>query len=259
MELALPFLMFGPRRLKQAAGVGTILLQVLILLTGNYTFFNWLTIALCLLLFDDRFFGRAPVTAFQAPRANRCVSAALAVFVVVIGCSQIAEMCGSAPPIKIQKIEAAIAPFGLVNEYGLFASMTTTRPEISIEGSNDGTTWLPYEFRYKAGPLDRAPAWVAPYQPRLDWQMWFASLGSYSQSPWFGQLLLQLLHASPPVLRLLEHDPFAGKPPKYIRAQVYEYSFTHGRNRNWWKRESPRAYFPAVSLRQPDETDSRFR
>jgi hypothetical protein len=252
VELVLPFLMFGPRRLKQVAAAGTILLQVLILLTGNYTFFNWLTIALCLFLLDDRFFGRmsgALTFPLTRRRPNRFLSAALAVFVVVIGCTQIAEMCGSTPPVIIRRVNAWISPFGLVNEYGLFASMTTTRPEISIEGSNDAVTWLAYEFRYKAGPLDRAPAWVAPYQPRLDWQMWFAALGSYPQSPWFGELMLQLLRGSPPVLRLLERDPFAGKPPKYIRAQTYEYRFTHGHAKDWWTRELKGAYFPAVSLK----------
>lgn len=252
VELVLPFFIFGPRRLKQAAAIGTILLQALILLTGNYTFFNWLTIALCLLLFDDRFLGKATVVqpAFE-PRGNRFVSAALLVFVVVFGCSQIAEMCGHAPPLALRKAEAAMAPYGLINQYGLFASMTTSRPEIVVEGSNDGTAWLPYEFRYKAGRLDRRPAWAAPYQPRLDWQMWFASLGGYEQSPWFGQFVLRLLEGSPPVLRLLERDPFAGKPPRYIRARVYEYRFTRGQTRDWWRREEKGAYFPAVSLRVP--------
>ena len=248
VELVLPFLMFGPRRLKQVAAAGTILLQVLILLTGNYTFFNWLTIALCLFLLDDRFFGRVASTSSPA-RAKRFTSSALVVFVMVLGCSQLAEMFGTAPPVVIREASAWIAPYGLINQYGLFASMTTTRPEISIEGSNDGTTWMPYEFRCKAGRLDRAPAWVAPYQPRLDWQMWFASLGSYAQSPWFGQLMLRLLQGSPPVLRLFEHDPFAGKPPRYIRAQLYEYRFTHGKSRDWWTRELEGSYFPAVSLK----------
>lgn len=252
VELVLPLLIFGPRRVKQASAIGTILLQVLILLTGNYTFFNWLTIALCILLFDDHFFGRAAALrpGFD-PRVNRFASAALLLFVLVFGCSQIAEMCGDAPPLIVRKAEAMLAPYGLINQYGLFASMTTSRPEIVVEGSNDGTAWLPYEFRFKAGRLDRAPAWVAPYQPRLDWQMWFASLGSYEQSPWFGQFVLRLLDGSPAVLRLLERDPFAGKPPRYIRARVYEYHFTRGKARDWWQREEKGAYFPAVSLRVP--------
>ena len=250
IELVLPFLILAPRRFKQAAALGMILLQILILLTGNYTFFNWLAIALCLFLFDDRFF-RKP--ALPAQRANRYVSIALIAFVAVMGCMQLLEVFNVAPPAPIRTLSRLIAPFGLINQYGLFASMTTTRPEISIEGSNDATNWQPYLFRYKAGPLNRAPSWVAPYQPRLDWQMWFASLGDYRQNPWFTQLLLKLLQGSKPVLALFERDPFPGKPPKYIRAMVYEYRFTDFATRrktgNWWTREQKGTYFPAVSLK----------
>ena len=252
VELVLPFLIFGPRRWKQVAAWGTIVLQTLILLTGNYTFFNWLTMALCILLFDDGCFGKRAIAA--APkRANRFVSAALFLFVMVAGCSQLAEMCGSAPPGFVRSAMQRIAPYGLINQYGLFASMTTTRPEISVEGSNDGVNWQAYLFRFKAGPLDRAPSFVAPYQPRLDWQMWFGALGDYSQNPWFGQLLLKLLQGSPPVLRLMESDPFSGKPPRYVRAMLYEYHFTtfaeQRKTGAWWKRELKGEYFPAVSLK----------
>ena len=131
--------------------------------------------------------------------------------------------------------------------------MTTTRPEISIEGSNDATNWQPYLFRYKAGPLNRAPSWVAPYQPRLDWQMWFASLGNYRENPWFTQLLLKLLQGSKPVLALFERNPFPNQSPRYIRAMVYEYRFTDFPERrktgNWWTREPKGTYFPVVSLK----------
>ncbi len=247
VELVLPLLIFGPRYLKQAAAIGTVTLQVLILLTGNYTFFNWLTVALCLPLLDDRFLG-APLKPDVSPRANRWVSIVLCAFVAVFGCAQIVEIFGLAPPRFIEQASAVIGRYGLINEYGLFASMTTTRPEIVIEGSRDAKTWIAYPFRYKAGPLDRAPAWVAPYQPRLDWQMWFAALGGYEQNPWFGQLLLRLLQGSAPVLRLLESDPFNGVPPKYIRAQVYEYRFTRGASKDWWTRQWKGEYFPAVSL-----------
>ena len=131
IELVLPFLVLAPRRFKQAAAIGMISLQTLILLTGNYTFFNWLSIALCIFLLDDRFFNKP--SPMPIPSANRYVSIALVVFVAVIGCSQLLEIFSIAPPAPVRFIARQIAPFGLVNQYGLFASMTTTRPEISIE------------------------------------------------------------------------------------------------------------------------------
>ena len=126
--------------------------------------------------------------------------------------------------------------------------MTTRRPEIVVEGSNDGENWLAYVFRYKPGRLDRAPPWVAPHQPRLDWQMWFAALGSYRENAWFVNTLARFLQGSPEVLALIERNPFPGKPPKYIRAQLYEYRFTSGKDRNWWTRTLLGTYVPAISL-----------
>ena len=146
----------------------------------------------------------------------------------------------------------AIAPFQIVNSYGLFAVMTTTRPEIIVEGSNDGKTWLAYEFKYKPGDLARRPAWVAPHQPRLDWQMWFAALGDYRSDPWTVQLLVKLLQSSPEVLRLFAKNPFPGSPPRYIRAMAYDYQFTTAAEKratgNWWRREWKGQYLPVLSL-----------
>src|SRR5262249_821960 len=136
-----------------------------------------------------------------------------------------------------------------VNSYGLFAVMTTTRPEIVIEGSNDSETWLAYEFRYKPGDVNRAPQIVEPHQPRLDWQMWFAALGSYQQNRWFSNLMVRVLQGEPSVLRLLRYNPFPGTPPRYARARLYIYHFTHWRERAWWTREEHGLYFPAVSLK----------
>src|SRR4029077_9611929 len=101
--------------------------------------------------------------------------------------------------------------------------------EIIIEGSNDGATWLPYEFKYKPGDLRRAPRWAEPFQPRLDWQMWFAALGDPRGSPWFTNLMIRLLEGSPPVLRLLERNPFPQAPPRYLRAMIYNYRFANWR------------------------------
>jgi predicted DCC family thiol-disulfide oxidoreductase YuxK len=263
IELGLPLLMFGPRRLKQIAAAGTVTLQILIILTGNYTFFNYLTIALCLFLLDDRllsplFKARPNLRMNPRPikplRSNRYVSVVLVVFIMVISITELAGMFGVQTPEIANVAVADAASFGMVNQYGLFANMTTSRLEISVEGSNDGVDWQPYVFRYKPGPLNRAPGWVAPDQPRLDWQMWFAALGNYRENPWLLRFMMRLLQGSGPVLELMERNPFAGKPPKYIRAMVYDYHFTNFDERrqtgNWWKRELKGAYFPPISLKE---------
>ena len=123
------------------------------------------------------------------------------------------------------KIISAVAPFEVVNAYGLFAVMTTARAEIVLEGSNDGTTWLPYEFKYKPGDPARRPPWVAPHQPRLDWQMWFAVLGDYQRNPWILHLMARLLEGSPQVLKLMPMNPFPNAPPNYVRANALRVSF----------------------------------
>jgi hypothetical protein len=149
----------------------------------------------------------------------------------------------------LAELTAAVEPFRSVNTYGLFAVMTTTRPEIVVEGSDDGTTWQAYEFRYKAGRLDRRPPWVAPHQPRLDWQMWFAALGRYESERWFQQFCARLLQGSPAVLRLLAYDPFNGRPPRYVRGVVYRYRFTGvSAGDAWWRRELLGDYSPTLSL-----------
>jgi len=255
IETVLPFLIFGPRRMKHIAAAGLIGLQVLILITGNYTFFNFLAIALCLFLFDDASFTRkqAVPAAAKAPiRGNRLVSAIVVPVLVFLSLIGVGGVVGvSWAPLRA--VADLVAPFGIVNQYGLFAVMTVKRPVVEIEGSNDGQTWLPYIFRYKTGPLNRPPGFVAPFQPRLDWQMWFAALGTFRQNPWFVRLMISLLEGSKPVLALLERDPFGGTPPKQIRATLYEYHFTTPEERsktgNWWKREEKMTYFPPVGLR----------
>lgn len=233
VELLIPFLFFAPRRLRFCAAFCTIFLQCLILLTGNYTFFNWLAIALCLFLFDDRVLGRRPPE--SRLRASRPVVLALAVLILFLSVFRVN------------------LPYGIVNTYGLFAVMTTTRLEIIIQGSDDGVAWKDYEFKYKPGDVHRAPPVVAPHQPRLDWQMWFAALGDASMNPWFGGLLTRILQGSGDTLTLLRFNPFAGKPPKYVRALIYEYWFTSAPERQrtgaWWRRELRGQYFPAVSLK----------
>ena len=257
IELAIPFLIFGPRRARLFAAPWLLGLQVVILLTGNYAFFNWLSIALCLFLFDDAhlptaWIPRAAQRPFLPMRVQRVVVISAAVSVAALSGLIFVQSLGRRLPAPARTLISAAAPFGITSSYGLFATMTTTRPEIVIEGSNDGVQWLAYEFRYKPGRLDRSPPWVAPHQPRLDWQMWFAALGRYQENVWFLNLLARLLQGRPEVLANLEQNPFSGSPPRLIRAQLYEYRFTNWKTRRetgqWWTRTPLRLYVPALSV-----------
>ncbi len=260
-ELLAPFLIFAPRRLRFLGAGMLVGLQLLIAATGNFAFFNLLTIALCLLLLDDagllgllppRLRHRIPAREAGATRQSWRAGPALivAALILVLSAVQVADLFSreALVPTPARALADTLDPFHIVNSYGLFAIMTTSRPEIVIEGSVDGKHWAEYGFRYKPGDLGRAPAWVAPYQPRLDWQMWFAALGGPGSSPWFGNLMQGLLRGSPPILDLLQTNPFPGKPPRYVRALLYDYRFTNSlRDEHWWRRELQGTYFPAVS------------
>jgi hypothetical protein len=266
VELVVPLFVLAPRRIRLFAGLAITLLQLLIFLTGNYAFFNPLTITLCLFVLDDATLDHAlPKRLLARIRSHahfargpvwwRTLCGLVAVFVLFVsGFLMVGELSGRhwAPA---ESVIRAVGPFEIVNSYGLFAVMTTTRPEIIIEGSNDGTIWLPYEFRYKPGDLTRAPIWVQPHQPRLDWQMWFAALGNYQTDPWILNFLTRLLEGQPEVLNLMRHNPFPGAPPRYVRAMVYDYRFTTLAEKrasgDWWKRDVKQRYVPPVSLRAP--------
>ncbi len=271
IELAVPFLILMPRRLRRIGALLILAFQLTIATTGNYAFFNLLTIALCLLALDDALWRRllprrllarvAPVEndgyrRRSSTSAGRALRAILAAMLLIISVSEMLGTFGAeaAVPGFVEDAVQWLSPFYLANSYGLFAVMTTSRVEIVIEGSTDGQTWLPYEFKYKPGPLARRPSWVAPYQPRLDWQMWFAALGTYQQNRWFANLLVRLLEGTPEVTALLAQNPFPNAPPRYIRAIAYEYHFTEVAERrrtgDWWRRELRGTYFPIASLRE---------
>ena len=244
IELGVPFSFFGPRRVRLVGAWITMGLQFLIFSTGNYTFFNFLTIALCMWLIIEPRRGAAPTL-----RAHRLVSAALAAFIAVISLMQFLILFHEPLPTGGAQVLQYVDPFHLVNSYGLFAVMTTERQEIQVEGSNDGANWKAYEFRYKPGDLMRPPPVIEPAQPRLDWQMWFAALDTYQQNRWFVNFMIRLLKGEPAVTRLLQYNPFPNAPPKFIRARLFLYHFTHFGERGWWTREDRGLYFPAVSLR----------
>ena len=251
IELGIPFFIFLPRRARCFGAWCLIGLQTLIPITGNYAFFNWLAIGLLIFLFDDAAVSRW-IPSRQVSATPRKLAIAAAVLVVSLGSLQTIATFGGRLPRIASELVQAVQPFGIVNTYGLFAVMTTTRPEITIQGSNDGANWSDYVFKYKPGPLDRRPSWVAPYQPRLDWQMWFAALGSYRENPWFVNFMVRLLEGSPDVLMLVERDPFPNAPPRYVRAVISSYRFTNWSDRrvtgNWWKAGPAGVYLRAISL-----------
>jgi hypothetical protein len=254
IELALPWLVWSPRRVRHVAAVSLIGLQAAIAATGNYAFFNLLTIALSLTLLDDQLFRRPRAIARPAPGPlRRGILTAAALLIVPLSGMLLALQARIRLPgtSVVAPVYRAAAPFRSVNMYGLFAVMTTTRPEIVVEGSADGIAWEPYELGYKPGDLSRRPPWVAPHQPRLDWQMWFAALGPVEREPWFQAFCERLLEGSPAVRSLLARDPFPGAPPRFVRATLYEYRFadreTRRRTGAWWVREGPRRYYGPVS------------
>jgi hypothetical protein len=204
---------------------------------------------LCLPLLDDAVLRR-PQTEVPAaaPSRWRFAHAALLAFVAW---AAVAGFLGGrlGVPVPGLSLLRALQGFHSVNAYGAFAVMTKTRPEVVLEGSDDGVTWKAYDFPYKPGRLEERPRWASPWQPRLDWQLWFAALGECGDSPWFASLLEQLLRGSQPVRALLQTDPFPQAPPRSLRSTRWQYRFaplsTPGL---WWERSDPKPFCPDVTL-----------
>jgi hypothetical protein len=263
VELLLPFLIFCPRRLRFFAAFGILTLQSCILITGNYNWFNLQTMLLCLLLFNDaavrsilpsrlRRLLPAGAQPTSSPRAMRLVVGALALLIVFCSLVQMELRFGGRPPAVAQAVDSVFEPLHIVSAYGLFAVMTTQRDEIVIEGSSDGADWREYEFRYKPGDLARRPPWTIPHQPRLDWQMWFAALEDPRRLQWFARFLKAVLENQPAVMALMEKNPFPDKPPRFVRAQFYDYRFSDSAEKasgRWWHRHLLGMYYPEVSLK----------
>jgi lipase maturation factor 1 len=255
IEGLIPLLFFAPRRLRLFACAMTVFLQVLIAATGNFGFFNLLAIVLCIPLLDDaallRLRGRhrsaqAPLATQETRRWPIWATGALAAMVIPISLAPAMGRLGLAEWLPQPLIEAyrLASPFESVNAYGLFASMTTVRWELIVEGSDDGTNWKAYEFPWKPGDVRRRPQFCFPYMPRLDWQMWFAAISvqqGQGADEWLVNFARRLGEGSPPVLRLMAFNPFPNHPPRYVRFVVYDYRFTTPAERAqsgaWWQRK----------------------
>lgn len=263
IELVLPFFIFSPRRLRIVAALGILAMQCGILLTGNYNFFNITTMVLTLSLFDDAAlrslipkrilpYMQQRMPAGSPYRFSVFLVSSYTLIAVAVSFTQFnLRYIGFATESSAALVNA-FAPLQLINTYGPFAVMTKKRNEIVIEGSSDGDTWYEYEFKFKPGDIRRRPRWNIPFQPRLDWQMWFAALGTADNNPWLGGFVQKLLENAPEVTNLIQFNPFPIDPPLYIRAWIYDYRYATRTQYNatgaWWNRELAGVYFPSVRL-----------
>lgn len=261
IELVFPFMIFLPRPARLTGVVGFVVLQLLIIATGNYAFFNWLTIALSITPLDDQLLlGLFPRTVkdhlamrVQSVRDRLSETSRLLIPGIIVSFLSINFFIGilthfAFMPTPLRVLTAFVESFRSFNSYGLFAVMTKKRPEIILEGSLDGKEWREYEFKYKPGNISRMLPSVAPHQPRVDWQMWFAALDPEHVAPWFSLMVDKLLLGRPEVLALFDTNPFPDGPPKMIRAVLYDYHFsdTDGlfKKGQWWRREKIGIYMP---------------
>lgn len=255
-ELIVPFGYFLPQPVCSIAALITIVFQTGIMASGNLSWLNFLTIILALPMIDGRWISavipiRAP--ALTAPgNFHKTVLIALAVLVAILSVKPIRNMLSPR-----QAMNASYNPLHLVGTYGAFGSITRKRFEIIVEGTSGdslspATQWVAYEFKGKPGDPARIPPQIAPYHLRLDWLMWFAAMSTYDQNPWFIHLMQKLLEGDEATLSLLRGNPFPGKRPRYVRAQLYQYRFTTPEERKatgrWWERQPAGFYFPPVSL-----------
>jgi lipase maturation factor 1 len=275
IELAVPFLLFLPRRLRHFGGASILALMAVIMASGNYGFFNLLTGFLCIPLFDDHAWRRlkgflrieTPRPAGHVTRALRWAAAPalwLLFWLTWVPFGRVVEaaqaIAGARAPWRpprppaLYALYRQAAPFRSVNHYGLFAVMTKSRDEITLQGSDDGVAWKDYAFRWKPGDAIRRPRFCVGHMPRLDWQMWFAALGDVRGNPWLVNAMERLLEGQPDALDLLAENPFPDKPPRYVRATAQAYRFTTRDERRstgaWWRIEGePRIYCPPMEIR----------
>ena len=265
LELGLVWMFLLPRRWRIVCFFIVTPWEIGVILTANYTFLNYLVLCLGVLLLDDRFCARffptgwrkesMPPPASEEDRSlfdsfKLAASSALLVWIFYVTTVEMLSIPIPSLPLPKAPI-VVLEPFRVANQYGLFAVMTRNRYEIEFQGSNDGQNWTPYPFRYKPQDLNKAPGIYAPHQPRLDWNLWFASLGMWREYPIVPATEERLLENDPDVLALFKGNPFPQAPPKMIRVVLWQYWFTSMAEKratgNWWRRDYLGLYGPTLT------------
>ena len=264
VELVAPWFYFGPRRARLVAGALTVAFQVLLIVSGNLSFLNWLTLTVAVACFDDASLARLISSTWRASLSQAIPSVeeskprtlatyALAVVVALLSLNPIVNMLSPG-----QVMNTSFDPLDLVNTYGAFGSIGRERYEIVLEGTDaqepgDDARWEAYEFMCKPGDPVRRPCWISPYHYRLDWQMWFAAMPGAGTEPWLVHLVARLLEGDVATRRLLAPGPFMDHPPRFIHARLFRYQFTHPADANgaWWVRTPAGRYLPALSKDDP--------
>ena len=276
LELVLIFAVFLPRRTRIVLFFLITPWQIGIILTSNYAFLNYIVLVLGFLLLDDKFLARLLPS---GPHHTAAVASSLDVspaqssptvhwkagfrlwtqafflsWVLYDTSVLLLSMLTQQVPLPTLPVRV-LEPFRFANDFHLFAGMTRGRYEIELQGSRDGQTWTAYPFRYKPQDLNAPPRIYAPYQPRFDWNLWFASLGSWREYTFVLQVEQRLLANEPDVLSLFARNPFPGQPPQQIRAVLWQYWFTDWKEKReqglWWRRRQMGLYAPALE-RAPD-------
>lgn len=264
-ELVAPFGVFGPRRVRLVSGIVIVTFQSILILSGNLSFLNWLTLLIALACFDDGVFRRLMPRRFhprllslrrecgEPSRARRMTLLGLAIVIGALSLNPLVNLLSSR-----QLMNASFDPFNLVNTYGAFGSVSRERHEVVLEGTSGSpddpsAVWREYEFPCKPGDVRRRPCLITPYHYRLDWQMWFAGLSNFQREPWIVHLAYLLLRGEPTIKSQLAFDPFADRPPRFVRAQLYRYRFAPLRERGvHWQRERLDEYLAPLSLEHPE-------
>jgi len=258
VELGAPFLLLAGRRGRWAAGALMAALQLILILSGNLSFLNWLTLVPILACFDDglwrRILPRALVARAAAARAQASPSraqgvavAAVALLVALLSVAPVANLISGG-----QVMNTSFTALPLVNTYGAFGSVGRERLQLVIEGTRDeeltpGTRWTAYQPRCQPADPARRPCWMSPYHRRLDWLLWFAAMGSPREYPWAVNLVAKLLDGDRRVLGLFAWDPFAGTPPRHVRVELYRYRLARPGAPAAWERERLGPWLPPLS------------
>lgn len=256
IQVGLSPFMIMPLAIRKWIVLAQLFLQIMIAGTGNYCFFNSLAITFLVPFLPDNYWSNIFIN-WKIDINIHFILFLLAAFIVYNNTAMFIKQFF--PEIINQKYQYLLSlhskynSYVISNPYGLFANMTTNRKEIIIEGSYDGEKWEAYEFKYKPGDIKQYPIQVAPHQPRIDWQMWFASLSDFQSNQWFLNLMIRLVKNEPEVTKLIKYNPFQNKPPCYIRAMFYQYTFTSKKEfentKNYWNRKLIGKYSPIIEIK----------